>query len=157
MRSRTRLSSMVLLHCRTDRLTTQQLTQFGRCGCYAIVCSTVFGTWNSGVGPIPPALPTWIEFQLTGDYVTKPIEIARVRGILNMAPPGNCSHTLTFDASHIITWSGAMKMGTELLWVASSVHTASVVRIATVVTPAWAAFSAVEIFGCESAAPMDNE
>jgi hypothetical protein len=114
-------------------------------------CSSVFGTWNSGVGPIPPAQPTWIEFQLTGGYITKPIEIARVRGILNMSPPGNCSHTLTFDTAHITTWAGAMTMGTELLWVATMVQTASVIRIATTVTPAWAAFNTIEIFGCESA------
>ena len=68
-----------------------------------------------------------------------------------MSPPGNCSHTLTFDTAHITTWAGAMTMGTELLWVATMVQTASVIRIATTVTPAWAAFNAIEIFGCGSA------
>jgi hypothetical protein len=75
---------------------------------------TLFGAWNSGVGPIPPASPTWIEFQLVGDYITEPIEIARVVGILNMSPPGNSTHLLSFDGNHIQSWSGYMKMGTVL-------------------------------------------
>ena len=67
-----------------------------------------------------------------------------------MSPPGNSTHTLSFDSNvHVQTWTGYMKMGTVLTWTAPSVQTVSTLRMTTSQTPSWVSWTTIDIFGCD--------